>query len=112
MSYLVKIANKRQFKSTTGYDKATFTALLTDFTLEYKVQNGESYEDYLSKILLPGESAKLETLERILFFLLFQKKNDMLWDCLGFVFKMSGATAHDYYTKYLLLLEVTLEKKK
>jgi hypothetical protein len=40
MPYLVEITNKRQFKSTTGFDKATFTALLTSFILEYEVQNG------------------------------------------------------------------------
>jgi hypothetical protein len=38
-SYLVEITNKRQFKNTTGYDKATFAALFTDFTVEYKIQN-------------------------------------------------------------------------
>jgi hypothetical protein len=74
MSYLVEITNKRQFKSTTGYDKATFTALLTDFTLEYKVQTGKNYEEYLSKILLPEERAKLETLEEVFFFFCFKKR--------------------------------------
>ena len=118
MSYLEEITNKRQFKSTTGFDKATFSALLADFALEYKVQNacpetsvGKSYEEYLSEILHPEEEVKLTTLEEILFFVLFQKKNDLIWDSLGFVFKMSGAAAHGYYTRYLPLLESTLEKK-
>jgi hypothetical protein len=112
MSYLEEITNKRQFRSTTGFDKAIFSALLADFALEYEVQNGKSYEEYLSEILYSGEEVKLTTLEEILFFLLFQKKNDLIWDSLGFVFKMSGAAAHGYYTKYLPLLESTLEKKK
>ena len=118
MSYLVEITNKRQFKSTTGFDKVTFSALLSNFALEYEFQNAcpetsvdKSYEEYLSEILYSGEEAKLGTLEEVLFFLLFQKKNDLIWDSLGFVFKMSGATAHEYYTKYLPLLESTLEKK-
>ena len=87
MSYLIEITNQRQFKSTTGFNKATFLALLSDFALEYEVQNGKSYEDYLSEILRTKEEAKLSTLEEVLFFLLFQKKNDLIWDSLGFVLR-------------------------
>lgn len=48
MLYLVEITNKRQFKSTIGFDKTTLSALLSDFALEYKVQNDKSHEKYLS----------------------------------------------------------------
>lgn len=111
MSYLELIKNERQFRSTTGYDKATFRALLKDFTMTYEEIKGKSYEVYLSEHLLPGEEAKLKSLEAILFFLLYQKKNDLIWDSLAFTFRMATSTAYDYFNKYLPILEATLEKK-
>lgn len=111
MSYLESITNKRQFKATTGFDKATFKALLKDFTAVYKEQKGKNYEDYISEDLREEEMPKLKTLEEVLFFVLYQKKNDLIFDCLGFTFKMSGATAHKLFNRYHLLLEFTLEKK-
>ena len=60
MPIIENITNDRQFKTATSYDKKTFYLLLSDFSLEYKEQNGRSYENYLSETLLPHESAKLQ----------------------------------------------------
>lgn len=111
MSYLESITSERQFKSATGFDKATFRALLEDFAEVYKEEKGKSYEDYILENLTIEETPKLKTLEDVLFFVLYQKKNDLVWDCLGFTFKMSGSRAHELFNRYLLLLECTLEKK-
>jgi hypothetical protein len=105
------ITNERQFKSSTGFDKETFQALLGDFTSIYKEKKGKSYEDYILENLRENEISKFKTLEEILFFVLFQKKNDLIWDCLGVVFDMSGSRAHFYFNEYLHLLEEALEKK-
>lgn len=112
MSYLESITSDRQFKSTTGFDKAAFKALLEDFAEAYKEEKGKSYEDYILENLTVEETPKLKTLEDVLFFVLYQKKNDLIWDCFGFTFKMSGARAHELFNRYHLLLEYTLEKKK
>lgn len=111
MSYSESITNERQFKSTTGFSKVAFKALLEDFEEVYKEKKGKSYEEYILENLKVEEMPKLKTLEDVLFFVLYQKKNDLIWDCLGFTFKMSGSRAHELFNRYHLLLECTLEKK-
>ena len=103
------ITTDRQFKSATGYSKNNFKVLLSDFENTYQEEYGQSYEEYVRNNVT--ESPKLQTLESCLFFTLFQMKNDMLWDSLGFVFSMSGTSAHDNFKKYASLLARTLSKK-
>lgn len=103
------ITTERQFKDSTGYNKKAFESLLLDFEKEYRRKNGMSYETYLEENVV--EEAKLKTLGDILFFVLFQLKNGLIWGSLGVVFNMSVSTAHDYFAAYSKLLEQTLEKK-
>lgn len=105
------ITSERQFKSSTSYDKETFQALLDDFASMYKEKKGKSYEDYILENLTEDETPILKTLKEVLFFVLFQKKNDLTWDCLGVVFDMSGSRAHIYFNNFHSLLELTLEKE-
>ena len=103
------ITTDRQFKSATGYSKDNFRVLLSDFEKTYEEEFGQPYEDYVRENVT--EPPKLQTLESCLFFTLFQMKNDMLWDSLGFVFGMSGTAAHDNFKKYAAMLGRTLSKK-
>ena len=103
------ITTDRQFKDSTGYDKTTFQRLLSDFEKMYKKEHGVSYETYLAENVT--EEARLKTLGDILFFVLFQLKNGLIWGSLGVVFSMSESTAHRYFERYSKLLEQTLEKK-
>jgi len=103
------IRTERQFKDSTGYDKKTFELLLSDFKSMYKKENGLSYETYLAENVT--EEVRLKTLGDILFFVLFQLKNDLIWGSLGVIFSMSESTAHRYFERYSKLLEQTLEKK-
>jgi hypothetical protein len=103
------IRTERQFKDSTGYSKKAFESLLLDFEKEYKRQNEMSYETHLEKNVV--EDVKLKTLGDILFFVLFQLKNGLIWGSLGVVFNMSVSTAHHYFEAYSKLLEQTLEKK-
>ena len=104
------ITTDRQFKSATGYSKDNFTVLLSDFEKNYQAEYGQSYEEYILGNVM--EPPKLQTLEACLFFTLFQMKNDMLWDSLGFVLGMSGTSAHDNFKKYSAMLAKTLAKKR
>lgn len=103
------ITTERQFKDSTGYNKETFESLLLNFEKEYRRKNGISYEAYLEENV--EEEAKLKTLGDVLFFVLFQLKNGLIWGSLGVVFNMSASTAHRYFKAYSKLLEQTLEKK-
>ena len=103
------IKTARQFKSTTGYSKSEFESLYQIFEQIYEEEKGQSYESYHEENVV--EIPKLKNLEDCLFFILFQLKNDMLYDSLGAVFQMSGSTAHENYKKYLKVLEKALRKK-
>jgi hypothetical protein len=103
------IRTDRQFKSATGYSKADFEKLYADFEKTFQEEYGQPYKEHILENVT--EPPKLETLEACLFFTLFQLKNGMIWDSLGFVFDMSGTSAHDNFRKYAAMLERTLTKK-
>lgn len=108
MNYLA-IKSDRQFKDTTGFSKAAFSSLLADYEKTFLEEKGQSYESHIEEnsMIVP----KLKTLGEALFFVLFQKKNDLIWGSLGFVFGMAASTAHENFKVFVDLLELTLEKK-
>jgi len=108
MNYRI-INTDRQFKATTGYSKDEFKKLALDYRETYTEVYGRIYEDYIEKSVM--EQPKLETLEDALFFVLYQMKNDLIFDSLGATFKMSGGAAHKNFKYFISLLEITLEKK-
>ena len=105
-----KITTERQFKDATGMSKKEFEHLLKEFERTYLKEKGQDYESYVAECVT--EPPKLKTLGDALFFILFQKKNDMIWGSLGCIFEMAGSTAHQNFKYFLELLELTLLKKK
>ena len=103
------ISTERQFKDSTGHSKKTFAILLLDFEKTYMQEYGTNYETYIVENVT--EEVKLKTLGDILFLVLFQLKNGLIWGSLGVIFNMSESTAHRNFKKYSKLLERTLEKK-
>lgn len=101
--------SERQFKSCTGYSKLEFSYLLEDFEQTFFEEMGSNYDSYLAENVT--EPVKLPTLFSCLFFVLYQLKNDLVYDSLGFTFQMGGSTAHDNFKKYSGLVKRTLEKK-
>ena len=101
--------SKRQFKSSTGYSKAEFESLYKDFESNFISLYDCDYSTYLIENVT--EEVKLPTLRSCLFFVLYQLKNDLIYDSLGLTFQMGGSTAHDNFQKYSILLTDTLEKK-
>ena len=108
MNYL-EIKTDRQFKDTTGFSKKGFSRLLLDYERTFLEEKGQSYERHIEEnsMIVP----KLKTLGDALFFVLFQKKNDLIWGSLGYVFGMAASTAHENFRVFVNLLELTLEKK-
>lgn len=102
--------SKRQFSSSTGYTRDEFVALYKDFEEVFFEIHKSDYETYLDERVT--EKVKLSKLENCLFFVLYQLKNDLVYDSLGATFQMSGSTAHYNFKKYSELLKRTLEKKK
>jgi len=103
-------ASERQFKSAIGRSRVEFAELYKDFELVFIELTGSNYETYLEDRVT--EPVKLPTLESCLFFVLYQLKNDLVYDSSGMVFQMGGSTAHDNFQKYSAILKETLKKKK
>lgn len=104
-----EINSDRQFKNATGFSKNDFLKLLSDFENTFLEEYGQTYEDYIEENVV--NPPKLKTLGDGLFFILFQKKNGLIWGSLGLVFGMAGSTAQERFKVFSNLLELTLEKK-
>ncbi|MEM9919101.1 MAG: hypothetical protein AAF990_13450 [Bacteroidota bacterium] len=104
-----QIKSTRQFKATTGYSKPEFEELYKYFSKNYKEEFGQSYKEYIEENVT--EPPKFDSLDKCLYFILFQLKNDMTFDSLGAVFGMDGSTAHNNFKRFLPMLEQTLRKK-
>ena len=86
-----------------------FDLLCQDFIKYYKEKYNQTYEDYIANEV--QETPKFLNLSDALFFVLFQKKNDLIYGSLGATFGMDGSSAHLNYNRFNELLEETLEKK-
>lgn len=106
----IETVSERQFRSSTGYSKDEFASLYKDFELTFIEKYGSDYLTYVSENVT--EPVKLPSLRSCLYFVLFQLKNDLVYDSLGVTFQMGGSTANDNFKKYSKLLTATLEKKK
>lgn len=97
----------RQWKSTTGLSKKQFDMLVTKFQICYETY----YKTTLSALFynLSVENPILATYEACLFFVLFQLKNGLTFDVLGFVFNTDGSNAHRNFERHLFVLEKTLK---
>ncbi len=105
----LKKSTDRQFRSATGYGRERFAKLLCDFECTFLEEYGLTYEVYIEEN--STEVPKFKTLEECLFLVLFQMKNDLIWDSLALMFGMSTTTARAYFQTFSGLLEDTLEKK-
>ncbi len=100
----------RLWQSTTGLSKKQFDILVIKF------QN--CYESYYNSTLtavfchLSVQNPILPTYEACLFFVLFQLKNGLTFDVLGFIFNTDGSNAHRNFERYLFVLEMTLENEQ
>lgn len=103
-----KIRSERQFKSSTGYNREEFEKLYLIYEEVFHEKYGSNYEKYVEENVT--ELPKFKNLRQSLFFVLFQLKNDMIFDSLGAVFEMDGSTAHYNFKKYLKLVEKSLKK--
>ena len=100
------IKNSRQFKSVTGLSKEEFDKLLICYVKTYKSIFGEWHGNNNTS---EEKSSKLKDIPSSLFFILFQLKNDLVYDSLGAVFNMDGSNAHKNFTKYMAILKAALK---
>jgi len=111
LAYISEMTS-RQFKSCTAYSKEEFSILLQDFTETFEQEYNCSYEYYINEHLNDEVEVKLTSLYYCLFFVLYQYKNDLIYDSLAATFTMGTSTAHENFKRYSSLLEKTLEKKR
>jgi hypothetical protein len=85
----------RLWKSTTGLSKKHYNLTLKEVFCNLGIQN-----------------PILESYEHCLFFVLFQLKNGLTFDVLGFIFNTDGSNAHRNFERYLFILEMTLQQEQ
>jgi hypothetical protein len=100
----------RLWKSTTGLSKKQFDQLVSKFQICYETYHKLSLTEVFSNLSI--EKPILATYEACLFFVLFQLKNGLTFDILGFVFNTDGSNAHRNFERHLFVLEKTLEQEQ
>jgi|ERR1044071_2313594 hypothetical protein len=102
------VRNERQWKATTGLSQSNFMALCAAFKKAYGLLHEISLEYGTEE---QKQDIALKTYKDALYFVLFQLKNGLTWDCLGVLFSMDGSNACRNFQKYLEVLEVTLHQE-
>lgn len=102
------VRNERQWKATTGLSQQNFTALCTAFKKTCELLHDISLEYGTEE---QKQGIALNTYEDALYFVLFQLKNGLTWDCLGVLFSMDGSNACRNFQKYLKVLEAALHQE-
>ena len=96
------IRTKREWKSTIGLSEEEFTNLCKLY--------GSVYENYHGYTIDVPDTSNItfKTYEESVFFVLFQLKQGLNFDTLGFVFGTDGSNAHRHFVNFIKLLEITL----
>jgi hypothetical protein len=100
-----KIKNERQWSALIGMPSKKFDKLVKLFQLTYETLEGVSIEQAAVNL---KKNFLLQTYEECVFFVLYQLKNSLTYDVLGFHIGSEAATAHRLFKKYSMLLEHTL----
>lgn len=97
-----QLRSAREWKSTIGLSREEFTELSKIY--------GKSYEKYYGHTIeVPKDSTLIiRSYEESVFFVLFELKQGLNFDTLGFVFGTDGANAHRQFTNMLKILEIAL----
>jgi hypothetical protein len=103
-----KIKNDRQWKSNTGMSEKQFLLMSELFGETYEFYEGVSLDEGAKRL---NVDLLLPTYSDCLFFVLFQLKNGLCYDNLGFLIESDGINAQRNFERNLLLLERTLERK-
>ena len=98
----------RLWKSTTGLSEKQFDILLAKFQICYENYHKTTLSEGFNSLNI--KNPILDTYEICLFFVLFQLKNGLTFDTLGFVFNTDGSNAHRNFERYLFVLEMTLKE--
>lgn len=101
------IKNERQWRATIGLSSAKFYSLVALFKASYEALYGVSLEQGAAR---QGKQMKLETYEDCLFYVLFELKNGLTYDVLGFLIGVDSSHARKLFEKYQKILEITLFK--
>jgi len=99
----------RQFRACLGYSFDEFQCLLKDFEATYFEKHHMTYAEYIIENVTA--TPQFKTLEDCLHLVLFQIKNDLIWDSLSAVFNKPTTTVRDNFKQFSKLLEEALEKK-
>jgi hypothetical protein len=102
------IKNARQWKSSTGLSQERFHKLVTLFAKAYEICEGVSIDKGAANL---AADLLLPTYGDCLFFVLFQLKNGLCYDNLGFLINTDGVNAQRNFERYLAILERALEQE-
>lgn len=99
------IKEDRQWRATIGLPQSKFEELVELFKKSYEQLNGVSLEQgahHLKKTLT------LKSYEEVVFYVLFQLKNGLTYDVLGFLVGVNSSQARKLFEKYRKILEMSL----
>src|SRR5690349_10859915 len=102
------IRNERQWKAMTGLTQQEFVSLTVAFGTAYEQLHGVTLQQGLANL---GKEVVLSSYEECLYFTLFQLKTAQSFDCLGVLFNMDGSSAQRNFSKYLQVVERTLQQQ-
>lgn len=99
------IKEDRQWRATIGLSQVKFEQLVDLFKRSYEHLNGGSLEQgayNLKKTLI------LKSYEEVVFYVLFQLKNGLTYDVLGFLVGVNSSQARKLFERYRKVLEISL----
>lgn len=99
------IKNDRQWRATVGLREEKFHLLVSLFKASYEELHGVSLEQGAANL---KKEMSLTTYEACLFYVLFELKNGLTYDVLGFLVGVGSAQAYKIFEKYQKILEISL----
>jgi hypothetical protein len=101
-----EIKSDRQWRATTGLTEEKFHKLAAHFKVAYETKNEISLAEAQVNL---NKKFILGTYEDCLFYVLFQLKNGLSYDSLGFLIGTEAKVARDNFERYVVLLLAVFE---
>ena len=99
------IKNDRQWRATIGLPRVKFEQLVEMFKVSYEELNEVSLEQGAKNL---KKELTLKSYEEVLFYVLFQLKNGLTYDVLGFLVGVDSSQGRKLFERYRKVLEISL----
>ena len=101
-------SDEREWQAVLSLDNQQFVYLHERCQSMYQAVNGLTYQQMLRSVP-KGDKAALQSMEELIFFVLFFLKSGITFDLLGYLFGMGQSRAHRRFAQGLTILHDCLE---